>query len=101
MDARHPYRWGTTYTLAYNPKTGASVNTNSTPFGPATLAIRVNASNNVFVEVGINPTASPTTSTLVSAGAPFEIIRVSPGESLAAIAQATSAGFINIVELTQ
>ena len=101
MASSHAYRWGTTYTLAFQAKSGVSVNTNATPFGPTTYAIRVNTSINCYIAVGINPTAGPSSGTLVSAGSPFDVIRVSPGESIAAISQSTSAGFINIVELTQ
>lgn len=96
----HAYRYGTAYSLAVG---AASVNSSATPFGSATLAVRLCASTNCWVAIGGSgspPTAAVNTSVYLSANQPGETVRVSPGECVAVI-QSTTAGTLSITELTQ
>lgn len=97
------WRQKTSQNVAYNAAGSAS--TQSAAFGSQTHAIRVVAvgvlsatNTGARIAVGDSPTAS-STSTLLPLNWE-EVIRVSPGQQIAALSNAATAGSLSVVELT-
>ncbi|MEM5294240.1 hypothetical protein VSR82_07840 [Burkholderia sp. JPY481] len=85
-----------------NVTIGAS-STQSTAFdanNEGSQAIQISAiGGNCHVAIGMNPTAAAT-DMLVKASDPPLMIRIAPGEKLAAIQDGSSTGTLNIIEMT-
>ena len=82
----------------------ASVTTSSvqmTAFGASTTMIRIACSlGHCHYQIGSNPTASITTSTMIPNNS-FEIVRVSPSQKIAVIRDAAvTASTVSVTELT-
>ena len=99
------YRQGASQNLAYNGSAGASAA--SAAFGAQTYWIRVctvgvvaaGTVTGVRVVVGDGTPTATATSTLLPMNW-VEIIQVTPGQKIAALADGTTAGSLNITELS-
>jgi hypothetical protein len=101
--AHDSYRHRTIQNVAFNGSAGASVQ--SSAFGAQTYWIRVCAVgveyasvDGVRINVGDNPTASSTSALLPLNW--VEYIKRTPGQKVAALANNTAAGNLNVTELT-
>ena len=81
-----------------NITTGAASVQATNAVGDNAQAIQISATASCHVAIGMNPTATAT-DMLVKASDPPLVIRVTPGEKIAAI-QDTAGGTLNIVEVT-
>jgi hypothetical protein len=103
MTPHDAYRHSTRQNVAYNGSAGASVQSNA--FGSQTYYIRVCAAgivgasvDGVRIAVGDNPTATSTSALIPVQW--VEYIKCSPGQKIAALANNTAAGNLNVTELT-
>lgn len=92
----HPYRPGASYTIT-------TVTTGSTPTASAVSTgvkvVRLVASTQCHVAIGVSPTAAVATGMVVLANAIPEYFKVNPGEKIAAIAD-TTGGTLYISEMS-
>lgn len=70
----------------------------STAFDDATMAIRISVTQDTYIDIGVNPTAT-SSSVLVKAADPPEIFKVGKGDLVAFIDNGT-AGTVQITELS-
>lgn len=78
---------------------GASSVQATNAVGDNAQAIQISSTGNCHVAIGTNPTAT-SSDMLVKASDPPLVIRVTPGEKIAAIQDGASTGNLNIVEMT-
>lgn len=103
INTHDSFRQKSSQNVAFSPAGGSS--TQSTAFGSQTYWIRVSAvgvvdstNNGARIAVGDNPTASSTTTLLPLNW--IETIKVTPGQKVAALSNAATAGSLNVTELT-
>jgi hypothetical protein len=81
-----------------NITVGAASAASANPFGSATFAVYVSSTTNCHIRIGQTPVAVAT-DMLVKASDPPLLLKVAPGEKIAAI-QDTAGGTLNVIEVT-
>lgn len=72
----------------------------SAAFGAQTYAIRITASGNCHITLGVGTPVAVATDLMLKATDPAAFLRVGTGEKLAVIQDAASTGTLNIIEIT-
>ena len=87
-------------TFSYVITSGATsiVGARTTPIG--VVALRINATADVWVSIGPNPTATATGSMLIQGGDPAEIIKANAGDQVAVL-QVTATGTVSVTEMSR
>lgn len=71
----------------------------SAAFNAQTYAVRLSATGNCHVAIGMNPTAAATDMLIKGTDSPW-LVKVAPGEKIAVIQDGASTGTLNISEQT-
>jgi hypothetical protein len=87
-------------TFSYVITSGATsiVGARTTPIG--VVALRINATADVWVSIGPNPTATATGSMLIQGGDPPEILKANAGDQVAVL-QVTATGTVSVTEMSR
>ena len=87
-----------TFSYVITSGTTSTVGARTTPIG--VVALRINATADVWVSIGPNPTATATGSMLIQGGDPAEILKANAGDQVAAL-QVTAAGTVCVTEMSR
>jgi hypothetical protein len=89
-----------TFSYVITSGTTSTVGARTTPIG--VVALRINATADVWVSIGPNPTATATGSMLIQGGDPAEIIKANTGDQVAVLLVATTGtGTVSVTEMSR
>lgn len=87
--------------VSQNITIGAASAQATNAFGTTTTEIRIVATGNCWVNIGVNPTAAAAANNFYLPAGQIDYLHVNPGQKIAVIQEGAATGTFNVAEMTR